>query len=255
MYVFKDEATTVVVPLLDNGESFIPTPTSVSYRMLDQDGSESIPATPITTESTTVQLSINLTSDKLTVGSEVDFEKRTLIITGVNSRNNLPFRIVKYLTVIPIFNYTVSNNDVRNFIGVDIGELPDNYIDLTQAYFDVVEQCLKVDNITGKTKFLEALSSGTNTERQANYAILCQSVINIQQILYNRLSIKESDGPTSIEREKVSVDEVIRRAYEGLISSRDLITGTTSVINEILTVTNPSDPINGGTNAATLSTT
>jgi hypothetical protein len=72
--------------------------------------------------------------------------------------------------LVPFLNLEIGPENVRNFVGVNPRELPDDEIDLTRAYFDIETQVTQ--------PVLELMLAGAPAERKsANNAILATVVI------------------------------------------------------------------------------
>jgi hypothetical protein len=232
-----DQDVTLVVPLTLNGEPFIPDNGSVKWTLRDSAGA---PVTgqvdvPVTMGAGSTQAVIVVLAARNAIAS-TRFTKRTVVLTASKNARPVYFNIPYRLT--PWLNTTVDAGAVRNFIGVDIGELPDDSIDIPAAYFDVE------DDIT-EVLLSAALQANDASERSANNAILAQAVINVLPGLSLRISQNESNGVFSVARPKIDLAELERRARELYSDSADLVGARLETSHTILLVVATVDPMTG----------
>lgn len=228
---------TLVVPLNLNGEPFIPDSGSVKWTLRDSAG-QAVPAytdQPVTMPAggTEAVILIPAAANALGTGR---FTKRTVVLTATKTLRPVFINVAYRLT--PWLNTTVTPDRVRAFIGVDNGELPDDDVDIVTAYFDVE------DELTEPT-LTAALSADNADERAANDAILAQTVLNLLPSLPLRLSQSESNGVFQVQRPKIDLAELERRASGLLADALDTVSARIVADPDILLVVTTVDPITG----------
>lgn len=228
---------TITVPFQWDGEPFVPDNGAITYDLRGQDGSLLLTGQAVAGISgTSINLVINAAQNQVTPGHA--FEKRMLVIYATWNGDPWTHRI--NYRVCPWLNFTASADDVRAFVGVGRGELPDSDIDLVSAYFD----CLGyIDD--GNTAFEDALSSGGDFERQANRAIVAQAVILAMPSMQTRISQTENDGTISAQRFDIDFDDLEDRASDQLSRAINIITNRTIVPPPTVAVGYSPDPFRG----------
>lgn len=227
------EAVTITVPFTRDGEPFVPDANSVSWSLRDHTGIV-IATSPVVSVSDT-QMQVDLLSTQAAIASDRTFEKRTLVVRA--EQNGQPYlwsttyRIHKWL------NLSTSAEDVRAFIGCGPDELPDQAVDLVEAY-------LTVDALTPLNT---ALTAGTVLEVHANRAVMAQAVLDVLPSLAQRLAKKESDGNRSIERFTLDLVSLEAKARHMLRAALDAVGAAddTATTPTIFIVTTRTDPVTG----------
>lgn len=228
-YIANEEIA-ITVPLVRDGEPFLADAGTVVWTLRDTEGGllETQPAVPDPID-TFVQITIPATLNGLAVGRR--FEKRALIVTGKADGQPFSTRVNYRLT--PWLNHTVTNTDVRAFIGTDIGELPNEEIDLDEAYFAISDRL--------GAAFEPALSSGTRSEQVVNNAIKAQAVLDCLPGMRARMSKREEDGIMKVERFQIDWDALAAAALQ-LLKDADVLVGgldDTAVAPTLFVLTNP----------------
>jgi hypothetical protein len=209
------------IPLVRNGEPFLPDNGQVSWSLRGQDGSVIVGPTQVTGVTDT-QVQLTVVAADNTVAGGLLFEKRTILVTGAVGGQPFSIRVIYRLTA--WLNYTASADDVRAFMGIDLAELPDSDIDLTIAYSDVA-------GVVSKDLLDSALVAGDATEIAANRAIVARAVINVIPSAQARMLKSQSDGTQDIDRFKVDFDGLRQDAIDSLARNIDGILPTTSIID------------------------
>ena len=199
MNLTAGEAATVTVPLTLHGEPFVPDSNQIHWALRGHVGS-SVVASTLLTGVTNSFANIALSAPNLPLGSEAR-ELRTLIVTG--TVGGVVFSIRKSFHISGFLNYSVTEQDVRTFIGITESELPDTEIDLVEAYFDLSDQ---VD--------IDAFVGTEAQQRLANKALVAQTVINLLPGLPQLLSKKDEDGTSAVERFTPDFEALARRAHQ-----------------------------------------
>jgi hypothetical protein len=223
-----------------NGRDFvIPDPGSASYTLFDNAGMPIAGHTSIdiVTDANTTRSPLSFDAAVFAIGGSLRFEKRTLIVSY-----NTPFgpKVDRHqLRVVPLLNYSITPESVRAFIGINPHELPNEDVDLFQAY-------LKIENVITEATLSAALASGTIVEVNANNAILYQAVLDVLPSLRLRVAQKETDGVVSFDRiSKLDFDK-LEATVRGLLGDVLDDVGARVVENPILAVlSQPTDPVTG----------
>lgn len=94
--------------------------------------------------------------------------------------------------VVDFFYFNASAEDVRNYYGLNSGELPDDAIDLNECYFKCVQKLGSV--------FTECLNSGGVGTIRANRLITLYGVVQVFSSVRLRVNQEESDGSSKFLR-------------------------------------------------------
>jgi hypothetical protein len=221
---------TIAVPLTRDGEPFVADGNTVNWTLYGQSGQQM--ATGQLTDATDSTAFISITTADNSIVEGRAFEKRTLVVSG--TLNNEPFFIRQSYQLIPWINYTATADDVRAFIGVGPGELPDADIDLVSAYMDVV-------SYSSQDIVDAALVAGNDNEREANRAIVARAVLIALPSLQVRISKAESDGTIDVTRQDVDFAGLEDRAAQQLSRSLDIFSPRTVEVPATIIFTNRPD--------------
>jgi hypothetical protein len=200
------------VPLRVNGEPVVPDTGSVKFSLRDNTGQVLIAseAVVMATASSEASITVDASHHHLTT----QFSHRVLEIEFTKSGR--PLRVRQTYRIIPWLNLNVTEDDVRNFIGTDRGELPDDAISMTDGYFDVE------NDLT--TPVLEAaLASGTRAQTLANRMVVAKVVLNLMPSLPLRLAQSESNGVFSATRAKIDFDKLAAAAAAQYAEGLDVL--------------------------------
>jgi hypothetical protein len=190
--------------LLQGGEPVVPDAGSLQWELRGQNGAILSPRTTQACTETSVLVTINASHNAITL----PFEKRTVAvywtINGFPMVNRVSYRLTAFL------NHTITEDDVRNFVGLEADALPDEDVDIIQAYFD----CSAL--LGDATLLPNALINGGDNERAANRAIQAQSVLNLMPSLQARFLAREADGQRQIENLPIDLADLEHRASDQL---------------------------------------
>lgn len=170
------------------------------------------------------------------------FERRRLIVNWMaNGRSRSTEQTYR---VVPPPPYSVSAHDVRSYLGVSIGELPNRDIDLFSAY-------LTLRQVVGADLLDAALASGTVSELRAERAIVLTAATGLFPSMQYRVAQKRTDGNYEFERIKdpAALDRLIAATAEELLALSNGLAGVDVTVALapalILLGTNTTDPITG----------
>lgn len=228
-----DTDTLIPVPLTLNGEPFVPDDGVVTWELRGHSGAVVSPAASLPgVTDTTAMITLSAALLGLVGGTQ---EKRTLVVTGLNA--GFPFRITVPFRITGFLNISVTEKDVRRFIGVNEGELRDEEIDLVEAYFDVAGRT-GIDLPT-------ALTGPEKADRAANKAIVAQTVLNLMPALPQLLTLSETDGTSDVKRFPVDFQLLESKAAAQLDAALAVITTNTAGERTLIVLTERTDPITG----------
>lgn len=196
------EDIAVQLPLRINGEPIIPDQGSVKFTLRDNAGQVLLSKQDVTMGAASTEASYTIPAVYNALGAG-RFSTRTAIVEFTKSGRPVSVKLSYRLA--PWLNTTVTPDDVRAFIGVDSGELPDSVIDITDAY-------LAVEGVVGETALTTALAGADQTQLRANDLILARAVLLQLPGLPLRLSQNESNGVFSAQRPKIDLALLEARA-------------------------------------------
>jgi hypothetical protein len=201
---------TIAVPLQRDGEPFVADGASVSWALHGQDGTTVATGTQAAPDSTVL---LPIISGYNTLVGSHQFEKRFVVLNG--TVGGLPFVIRFPYLLIVWNNVTATEDDVRTFIGIGPGELPNSEIDLAGAYMDVVSYTSQaiVDN---------ALIAANESERAVNRAIVARAVLTAIPSMVARISKSESDGTIDVTRQDLDIPALQDQAAQQLSRNLDI---------------------------------
>lgn len=190
-----DEDIAVQLPLRVNGEPIIPDAGSVKLTLRGNAGQVLLSKEPVTMAAASTEASYVIPAQHNELGDS-RFSMRSVLVEFTKSGRPLTAKLSYRL--VPWFNTTVTADDVRAFIGVDAGELPDNVIDIADAY-------LAVEGVVGIAPLATALAGADQRQIRANQIILARAVLDQLPGLPLRLSQNESNGVFSAQRPKIDL--------------------------------------------------
>jgi hypothetical protein len=232
-------ANSVLVEFLNKKDFEIPDVGSVYYTLYDTSGVAIAGHTnvAVTTTATTTRFVLALLAAIFSIAVGKRFEKRTLVVRYTVSLK--PRTIRQSFRIIPYLNHSVSADSIRAYIGINPHELPDQDIDIFNAY-------LKIEATATKTVLDAKLATGTTEELSANNAILYQSVLDVIPSLRLRIAQKETNGSVGFDRlAKLDLDKLEADTRNALADVLSTATGR-QVESPVLGVfTLPVDPVTG----------
>lgn len=221
----------------------IPDVGTVTYTVLDHSGTAiaGLENVPVTTTTSTFQSTITVPSIYNTINASKLFERRTIFLR-FQAKGQFFYQKELY-RIVPSETFTASPADVRQFLGVNDLELPDNDLDMFAAYLFVRE------TFADPTDLDDALLSGDLMEIRANEAITMRAAIDIIPSLQNRVTQSETNGPMGFDRIKITdFSALLAEAYRRYNDALLLLAGTgVSTDMTLITTTQDVDPITAGT--------
>jgi len=235
------QKVTATVWLIDSDEKpLVPDAGTTTYTVYDHSGNAISGATDVavTTDDTTTSVPVTIDAADNSIASGKIFEKRTIVLTIEKNGQVHTFR--KNYRLVPLLKHSETPDSVRSFLGVANHELPDEDIDLFQAYITVKEL---FDNPT-----IDAvLESGDHKEMAANEAIRMQAVLDVIPSLKQRIAQNESDGTFEFARPKLeNFNQLEKTARDRYSRAIQLATESTPTNTTMVLTTRETDPITGG---------
>lgn len=134
----------------------------------------------------------------------------------------------------------IDGNAVRALIGLEYEELPDESMDIRTAYYELAAE--------HGTAFSDAFVSTGPTSFGANRAVGFKILLNAFASLPQRILQSEKDEYAQWVRNKTDFAD-LREALEAALSESlaDISSTLGSVLPTVFAVTDPTDPITGGT--------
>lgn len=217
------------------GEPVVPEESSVSYTLRDAAGTvvANLEDVPLDVESTDHHLV--LPAEAASVSSPP--EGRYLEVMWLKGVDLQTINIAYWLTnFVPL---TVEARDVRNELGLSHTELPDDDIDLIQAY----------EELKGEygTEFSSALTGGGLLALQANQMVALKAALNTAGSLRMRaLQSARSDDTAFSRFSDTEVEKVVQALKARLLEIKAAVISSTSSTPPTLQVfSTPTDPITG----------
>lgn len=144
--------------------------------------------------------------------------------------------------VYPDFPYHVTEQEVRDYIGVYDNELPDEAIDLDKAFLLLMQDL-------GPDRMAQLLTGTSWDELNLNEALMLRAVLDIGPSLILRVAQMEADGVLQHRRMQIdNLDALLEGAklrYRQLLGSLADPLVTTSYGSPLLTVVRGFDPVTG----------
>lgn len=226
---------TLTISFSRDGESFVPDDGQASWALVGHDGTQ-LTSPASLTGITDSQVSIQVLAAHNIITDPRFFEKRTVVVNCL--RNGQSFQARGIYRVAPWINMTAVEDDVRSFIGIDNGELPDADIDLFDAY-------LQLSNTMSVEVLDAALVAGDKSETDANAAIVAMAVLGVLPSLQFRASKTSTDSTSTITRFQLDFAALRAAAQAKLDAAIASITNADSAERLIFIIGDRTDPVTG----------
>lgn len=191
LYFTEGEDVPVRILFKNGGETFIPDANSVYYTVRDNDGQTVVGHTNVAVSTGATTAAVTITVPAIVNQITGKIEQRTVQVKA--TRGGIPWNTSVAYHLTEWLNFSVRPPQVRKYLGVNEGELPDEDIDLVRAY-------LQVELDIGEENFAEALSSGTMEAIRANDAIMYQAALQILPGFALRIAQQETNGTLGFQR-------------------------------------------------------
>lgn len=236
-YVFKNEDLVLPVDIMVNGNFVYPDDNKYTYKIRSMDGTilynsedEELPPTVPGQDTETGEIVptdvINITIPK--EYNQLDDDKlfKSQLVEVSFTFNKRPYTIKKPYRITEFFYFSASPQDVRNYYGLNSGELPDEDIDLNEVYLQLVQRLGSV--------FTDCLKADGVGNIRANRLITLRGVVQVFSSVKLRVNQEESDGSSKFLRylNKIDWDSFLSDVMDEIEDLESNLTGeeeTTSV--------------------------
>lgn len=237
-YVHAGEAIPYTIDFMVNGDYVVPDEDSVSYTIRDASGA------PIPGHSG-VAVVTDGQSDSVTIEipAEVNTKTKDREPRYVHVRYTVAGRaytLTGSYVLIDFLNFVVEPSDVRNWLGVTPGELPDKDIDLVKAYYAV-----KNDSSFANVDLPSLLAEGDEVAFAVNEAIRMQAAMQVLPSLENRIAQMERADQMAFQRGRLDIAGLRRRTASEYARLVQTVTGVTPLAPIFFTTSLPVDPVTG----------
>lgn len=234
MWFFADQAASLTVDFIVDGEFVVPSSASYSLRLHDGSMDSDLVSMTISSPSTSAVIEIPAVKNSLTAGSLL--ENRFLMVVFVHQGRThtrvLPYKVTNFVPM------TATADDVRRLTGLTANELPDRDIDLNTAYFALFDAY--------GTDFSNQLLSTTFRGRAANEAVALQAAVDVVVSFPMRVpvSVKAEDSQFAriAKLDFGALEKELRRKLQQALTTVISVAETTP---DVFSVTTPTDPFTG----------
>lgn len=236
----KDDEAIIPVDFIQDGDFVVPDIGSVTYSVRDNLGNLVAGHTniPVVTDETTTRISIHLPASVNGMDAAKDVENRAVIIRYTVS--GYPFQVLVKYRLTKWLNLLVTEEDVRAQLGVTVFELPDDHVDIVNAYLEVKS------DLSGSKNLDQILVEGTRRTYRANRAVVYRAALEALPSLQLRVLLKEQSDTVSMQRLGDIDLERLRRETARLYSATlAAIRGESEGILSLLLSPLPLDPVTG----------
>lgn len=190
MYVISGETAILRFVFLDGRDTFIPDTNSVHYTLRDNAGAivSGHDNVLVTLGPTAVSADITVTGSLNIISGSL--ERRTVTVTATRSGKYWVQTQGYFIT--QWMNTWITPKDVRDYLGVNEDELPDDDLDLVTAYLSVKDEL--------ESTLETALASGTIDAIKANNAIKYRMAQDALPGLALRIAQSETNGTLAFTR-------------------------------------------------------
>jgi hypothetical protein len=221
-YVFKDEDLTMPVDITVNGNFVYPDDNKYTYKIRSMDGTilfsseeqevvpeepeDSVePIEPVSENSQDTETGEIIPTDRIIIVIPKEYNTleegklfKSQIVEVSFLYQKKPYTIKKAYRITSFFYFSASPQDVRNYYGLNNGELPDEDIDLNEIYLQLVQK-------HGNT-FIDCLKSDGVGNIRANRLITLKGVVQVFPSVRLRVNQEENDGSSKFTRYLNKID-------------------------------------------------
>lgn len=162
----------------------VPDPGSVTWTLRAPDGTPLVANQALAVSGSTAGIVVDATHNATTQR----IEHRVLEVNFSSSGH--PYRMVLVYKLIPWLPTWVQPAEVRSLVGLNVGELPDEEVDIPGAYMDL-EDLLGADTLAGLFQ---------TSPLDANNAVLYQAALASLSSAELRVAKSSTDGPLNFQR-------------------------------------------------------
>lgn len=234
LYIHTHEPLTLALAFEVDGEFVTPDSGSVRYTVRGHDGQPLAGATDVVVAAPGTGVSLALPSWIHTRTRPV--EKRSVVLTFIHAGQQ--HTVTRHYRVVDWLPMTASAADVRAYLGLSAAELPDDGVDLVEAY-------LAVAAAVGGEALAAALQAGTRQELVANRAIVYRAALDLLPALAFRVIASERSDAVAMSRlARLDAAALARDTAALYAEALAALTGAGAEVVGFL-VTTPTDPVTG----------
>lgn len=129
-----------------------------------------------------------------------------------------PYTITTTYRILDFYHFSASVQDVRDYYGINSGELPDDAVDMIEVYLELLK--------SHGTELTNCLNSGSIGSIRANRLITLKTVVKVFPSLRLRTNQEENDGSSKFIRYmKFNWDELLQKALDEISDLEDNLSG------------------------------
>lgn len=129
-----------------------------------------------------------------------------------------PYTITTTYRILDFYHFSASVQDVRDYYGINSGELPDDAVDMTEVYLELLK--------SHGAELTDCLNSGSIGSIRANRLITLKAVVKVFPSLRLRTNQEENDGSSKFIRYmKFNWDELLQKALDEISDLEDNLSG------------------------------
>lgn len=230
-YTYRDEEFTYAFDFTINGTFVYPDNGEFSYKVRTMDGTilmqETVQLEPQTFNDGEEEVTTYPDSASFTIPAEYNTMEReyfdSRIVEISYFYNGKPQTIRDSYRITDFYYFTATLKDVRDYYGLNEGELPDEDIDLNDVYFQLLKK-------HGDT-FTDALNMGGVGSIRANRLIVLKAVVQVFSSARLRVNQEENDGSSKFLRylNKIDWDGLLARALAEIEELENNLSGEETV--------------------------
>lgn len=234
-FKLANKSHSFVYEFFQDGEYIVPDIGSVTWTLYGNDGSiGSQNNTALTTDASTNKVTLATSQGDNVISGAV--EKRTIVIDYDINGQGYSDQIHYWIT--SLLNITVTEADVRAVLGVEPKELPDDAINIVEAYHDTSADL--VNDIT------TILAAGDRSALKANRAITLKAALTVLPSLRLKVAQKETSDTIGYSRytdmDWIALRDDLSAQYaDALLQSDDQQVPDLA----LFVVSTPPDPVTG----------
>ena len=237
-YTFENEDFVYAFDFKVNGNFVVPDDNAYTYRVRNIDGTiltsgegTTVPEIDNEEEDTKDSEELHPDSSSFVIPAEYNtkeegklFEGRIIEVSFFYKGK--PYTLRDSYRITGFYYFTASTKDVRDYYGLNEGELPDADIDLTEVYLQLVQK-------HGQT-FVDCLNTAGLGNIRANRLIVLKGVVQVFSSVRLRVNQEENDGSSKFIRylNKIDWDALLDSALSEIEELESNLTG-----EEVITYT------------------
>jgi hypothetical protein len=236
-HVFAGQATSILIDFIVDDEFVMPDVGTVNYTVRDNTGNPVVGHISVAVVTTTETTTISVVIPAEVNTNALEFENRFMTVEFQVGGQS--YQIQKIYRVINWINISAQRHQVREHLGISPQELPENEVDLIEAYYDVKEDL-------GSTDLDTILTAGSRLTFYANWMIIYKAALKALPSL--QLRVLQSEKTDTLQRArlaKIDLDKLGRDTSAVYSNAKAIVTGVVTENPTLLLVTTEIDPVTG----------